>query len=260
MVKMHRYIFLIGFLIFVFVCCLYFHLCLTAGTSAFSLSEGPDDVTRTYSDCKEADTAAICSSCAKVDEASTIMVVLTFIISIISMGWSIYEVFAEEREENSNSVQLLAILKKVMKVLFAIVALTSFKDCHDGMEKDDDIIEVKSYEYGVGAIALILVVILTVSAGILSVIVLYLKNKSDAKVGAAELEEQKHHQIKHTPAAEHKSQQQATGGFEQQFGEGLYHSGVELNCDHKRHAHGFNEKSNRSGAGHRSGNHSGQYP
>lgn len=48
------------------------------------------------------------------------------------------------------------------------------------MGNDDDIIEVKSYEYGVGVISMIISLLLTVSAGAISLFLLMRKNKADA--------------------------------------------------------------------------------
>lgn len=194
------------------------------GTSAYAISGGSDEIARKYADCKEVDNAAICRQCAKVDESSTIMAVLTFIISFLSMVWSIYEVFAEERTNDSNNVELFAILKKLMNIIFAIVALASFRGCYDGMENDDEIIEVKSYKYGIGFISLILVVVLTVSAAIISVILIHFKTKSDVEVMPEELKElEQHREFKHTTSTNSHAK----------YVEGILNEkSVELNCDH----------------------------
>lgn len=240
-------------------------LYLAGGTSAFSLSEGPDDLTRKYSTCKVADTASICKSCAEVDEISTIMVILTFILSFLSMVYSIYVLFVDQTE-NSNGFQGLALLKKLLKLTFAIIALTSFKGCYNGMGESDDIIEVQSYKYGIGVICLIMTVLLTAMAGIMGLIVMYLNNKSDAAVGAAELRDLKahppvHHSHSHTHTHTPSAEQQRADNLAEfgQLEQEHFHGEVELDCNHKGHSHGFKHHANTPGA-HHTGNQSGHHP
>jgi hypothetical protein len=230
----------------------------SGGTSAFLLTDGPEgsDTVRKYDDCKQSDEAAVCVSCSRTDAGSTILVVLAFIFSVMSMVWSFYELCADTTDD-SNNFQLLAILKKAFNLIFSICALVVFKDCYEGLSKDDEIIEVKSYEYGTGVICLIVSVLLTVTAGIISGLVLRLKNKIDRQVGAAAsalAKEQEH--VPHHTTAKPKD-------LELAFETDLFHNDLELNCDHRRHSHGFNDVHRKSGhrsgdhSGHRSGDHSG---
>ena len=188
---------------------------------------------RKYSDCKESDEAAICESCAAVALSSTVCVVMAFIFSVMATLWSFYEIFSDTTDDSSN-FQLIAIAKKGCNIIFAICALVTFQDCYDGMVDDDDVIKVKSYEYGTGVVSLIVSILLTVLAGILSVVVLYMKRNSDAQVGDAKLEEMKQQKgNKKKYSAQVSSSEVDLVAF-------ANHG--ELDCNHTRHKHGFDHE------------------
>lgn len=234
-------------------------VCSTGGTNYFSLTDGPTgtDIVRKYDDCYVADDASICDSCGKADVSSTIFIVLTFIFSFMTTMWSYYELFTADAEDGSNKFQIMAILKKGVGLAFAICALVSFQSCYDGMEDDDDIVQVKSYEYGVGVICLILNVLLTVLAAILSIVVMRMKAKSDTKIGAVELNQEmaKEHPHHHHAPHHHSTSSSIAGAIGKKNITDIFDTG-ELNCDHKGHAHrGFGHSGTHSGV--HSGTHSG---
>jgi hypothetical protein len=154
------------------------------------------------------------------------------------MFWSYYELFVDDSVSSTNS-QLTAIIKKALGLIFAICALATFRGCYDGMGNSDEAIEVTSYEYGAGFICLIMNVLLTVTAGIISLVVMKMKSNAEVQVEAADL---KVHKTEHT-AKQTEQRPKAADGEGGDFAfQSYFHESLELNCEHAKHSHGFDEK------------------